>query len=92
MIRPALEAALERLNPGGRMAVITFHSLEDRIVKQTFADMATGCTCPKSLPVCVCGRKPRARMVTRKPVTPSEAELAANPRARSAKLRVAEKI
>ena len=92
VIRPALEAALERLNPGGRMAVITFHSLEDRIVKQTFADMATGCTCPKSLPVCVCGRKPRVRMVTRKPVTPSEAELTANPRARSAKLRVAEKI
>lgn len=92
VIRPALEAALERLQVGGRMAVITFHSLEDRTVKQTFADMATGCTCPKSLPMCVCGRKPSVRMVTRKPVTPTEAEISANPRARSAKLRVAEKI
>ncbi len=92
VIRPALEAALARLAPGGRMAVITFHSLEDRIVKQTFADMASGCTCPKSLPVCVCGRKPRVKLVTKKPILPSEEELAVNPRSRSAKLRVAEKI
>ncbi len=92
VIRPALEAALELLNPGGRLAVITFHSLEDRIVKQTFADMASGCTCPKSLPVCVCGKKPRVKIVTRKPILPSEEELAVNPRSRSAKLRVAEKL
>lgn len=92
VIRPALDAAMERLNPGGRMAVITFHSLEDRIVKTTFADMASGCTCPKSLPVCVCGKKPRVRIITRKPILPSDEEAEINPRSRSAKLRVAEKI
>ena len=92
VIRPALEKAVRRLKPGGRMAVITFHSLEDRIVKQTFADMATGCTCPKSLPVCVCGKKPLVRVVSRKPILPSDAELEENPRSRSAKLRVAERI
>ena len=80
------------LNPGGRAAVITFHSLEDRIVKQTFADLATGCTCPKSLPVCVCGRRPVVRLVNRKPILPGETELAENPRSRSAKLRIAEKL
>ena len=80
------------LNPGGRAAVITFHSLEDRIVKQTFADLATGCTCPKSLPVCVCGRRPVVRLVNRKPILPGEAELAENPLSRSAKLRIAEKL
>lgn len=92
VIRPALESALELLNPGGRMAVITFHSLEDRIVKQTFADMASGCTCPKSLPVCVCGKKPRVKIISKKPILPSEEELAVNPRSRSAKLRIAEKL
>lgn len=92
VIRPALEAALELLNPGGRMAVITFHSLEDRIVKQTFADMASGCTCPKSLPVCVCGKKPRVKIISKKPILPSAEELAVNPRSRSAKLRIAEKL
>ena len=92
VIRPALESALGRLNPGGRMAVITFHSLEDRIVKQTFADMASGCTCPKGLPVCVCGKKPTVKVISRKPILPDEAELAENPRSRSAKLRVAEKL
>ncbi len=92
VIRPALEAALERLKPGGRMAVITFHSLEDRIVKQTFADMASGCTCPKSLPICVCGKKPAVKIITRKPILPSREELEINPRSRSAKLRVAEKL
>ena len=92
VIRPALESALELLNPGGRMAVITFHSLEDRIVKQTFADMALGCTCPKSLPVCVCGKKPRVKIISKKPILPSEEELAVNPRSRSAKLRIAEKL
>ena len=88
---PMLRAAVDGLNPGGRLAVITFHSLEDRIVKRTLADLAKGCTCPPEFPVCVCGRKPRVRLVNRKPVTADGAELADNPRARSAKLRVAEK-
>lgn len=92
VIKPALEAALERLNPGGRLAVITFHSLEDRLVKETFAEMASGCTCPKGLPVCVCGKKPRVKIISRKPILPSDEELERNPRSRSAKLRVAEKL
>ena len=92
VIRPALEDVMKRLNKGGRMAVITFHSLEDRIVKQTFADMASGCTCPRGLPVCVCGKTPSVRVVSRKPILPSAEELEINPRSRSAKLRVAEKI
>lgn len=92
VIRPALEGAMERLNKGGRMAVITFHSLEDRIVKQTFSDMASGCTCPKSLPVCVCGKTPSVKIISRKPILPDAEELASNPRSRSAKLRVAEKL
>ena len=92
VIRPALEAATDLLNPGGRMAVITFHSLEDRIVKDTFAELARGCICPPDLPVCVCGRKPRVRPVNRKPILPSAEDLEDNPRARSAKLRVAEKL
>ncbi len=92
VIRPALEAAMARLAPGGRMAVITFHSLEDRIVKETFAAMASGCTCPRGLPVCVCGKKPSVKLISRKPILPSEEEFAENPRSRSAKLRVAEKL
>ena len=80
------------LRPGGRVAVITFHSLEDRMVKHFFRDEATGCRCPRHVPYCVCGRTPALRVLTRKPVTPSEAEMAANPRAGSAKLRVAEKV
>ena len=92
VIRPALEAAMKRLSRGGRMAVITFHSLEDRIVKQTFADMASGCTCPKGLPVCVCGKVPQVKVISRKPILPDEEELENNPRSRSAKLRVAEKL
>ena len=92
VIRPALETAVELLNPGGRMAVITFHSLEDRIVKETFAGLARGCVCPPDLPVCVCGRKPQVRLVNRKPILPSTEELENNPRSRSAKLRVAEKL
>jgi 16S rRNA (cytosine1402-N4)-methyltransferase len=92
----ALEAALEAadgvLAPGGRLAVITFHSLEDRIVKRFFSDKAKGCTCPADFPVCVCGKKPDMRIVTKKPVIPSEAEVEANPRSRSAKLRAGEKI
>ena len=83
---------MKRLSKGGRMAVITFHSLEDRIVKQTFADMAGGCTRPKGLPVCVCGKKPQVKVISRKPILPDAEELENNPRSRSAKLRVAEKL
>jgi len=84
--------AFDLLKPGGRLVVITFHSLEDRIAKQTFAAWARGCTCPPHQPVCTCGRSPEARILTRKPVTADEAELAANPRSRSAKLRALEKL
>ena len=89
---PMLEAAVSHLNPGGRLAVISFHSLEDRIIKKTMQALATGCTCPPEFPVCVCGKKPQLRLVSRKPIVSGEAELAENPRARSAKLRVAEKL
>ena len=89
---PMLEAATEHLNPGGRLAVISFHSLEDRIIKKTMQELATGCTCPPEFPVCVCGKKPKLRLVSRKPIVSGEEELAHNPRARSAKLRVAEKV
>ncbi len=91
-IAPSIEAGIERLVPGGRAAVITFHSLEDRIVKNTFADAAKGCICPPDFPVCVCGINPKVRIVSKKPILPSEEELRVNPRARSAKLRVAEKL
>ena len=91
-LEPMLRAAVARLKPGGRLAVITFHSLEDRIVKRTFKEFQQGCVCPKEFPVCVCGRRPTVRPVTRKPVTPGEAELHDNPRARSAKLRAVEKL
>ncbi len=87
-----LRKAIPRLVPGGRLAVISFHSLEDRIVKQEMAAAAKGCTCPPEFPVCVCGKKPLLRLVPKKPILPSVDELEENPRARSAKLRVAEKI
>ena len=87
-----MKAALPRLNPGGRLAVITFHSLEDRIVKNAMQAAAKGCTCPPEFPVCVCGKKPQIRIVTRKPIVSGPEELERNPRARSAKLRVAEKL
>lgn len=90
-LAPMLRAATEGLQPGGRLAVITFHSLEDRIVKQTMRELATGCICPPEFPVCVCGRKPKLTLVTRKPIVSGPAELEENPRARSAKLRVAER-
>ena len=91
-IEPALTDAVSRMRPGARLAVITFHSLEDRIVKQTFASLAEGCRCPKDLPVCVCGNKPKVKIITKKPILPSEKELLENPRSRSAKLRIAEKL
>jgi len=87
---PMLRAAVDKLRPGGRLAVITFHSLEDRIVKRTLKELAQGCTCPPDFPVCVCGKKPLVRLG--KPVTPTAAETAENPRARSARLRTAEKL
>ena len=87
-----LDDAFRLLGKGGRLAVITFHSLEDRIVKQKMAGWCQGCTCPKDFPVCVCGNKPKARLITKKPVCANETELADNPRARSAKLRICEKI
>ena len=87
-----MAVAMDRLRPGGRLAVITFHSLEDRIVKSAMQDAARGCVCPPEFPVCVCGRKPKVRLVTKKPIVPGERELVENPRARSAKLRVAERL
>ncbi|MBQ9348789.1 MAG: 16S rRNA (cytosine(1402)-N(4))-methyltransferase RsmH [Oscillibacter sp.] len=90
-LEPMLRSAAKRLKSGGRLAVITFHSLEDRIVKQTLRDLSQGCTCPPSFPVCVCGRKPVLRLVNRKPIVPGDTEAEENPRSRSAKLRVAEK-
>ena len=87
-----LRQAVPRLNKGGRLAVITFHSLEDRIVKTELAQFARGCICPPDFPVCVCGRTPEVRLVNKKPILPTEEELEENPRARSAKLRIAEKL
>ena len=91
-IAQMLKQAIPRLNPGGRLAVISFHSLEDRIVKTEFVAAARGCDCPPEFPVCICGKKPLVKLMPRKPILPSEQELVENPRARSAKLRVAEKI
>lgn len=87
-----IERAVPRLNKGGRLAVIAFHSLEDRVVKTGLAEFARGCTCPPDFPVCVCGKTPDIRLVNKKPILPSEREIEENPRARSAKLRVAEKL
>ena len=92
VIEPAIRDAVSMLRRGGRIAIITFHSLEDRIVKQTFADLARGCVCPRDLPVCVCGRRPVLKQVNKKPILPSAEELSVNPRSRSAKLRVAVKL
>ena len=92
VIEPAIRDAVALLSKGGRMAIITFHSLEDRIVKQTFASLASGCTCPKDFPICVCGNKPKVKVITKKPILPTKEELEENPRSRSAKLRVIEKI
>lgn len=91
-LKHGLEAATQFLKSGGRIAVVSFHSLEDRIVKQFFVEKSTGCICPTDLPACACGRKEVLRIVTKKPVVADESEVRSNPRARSAKLRVAEKI
>ena len=91
-VAKVMEDAIPRLNKGGRLAVITFHSLEDRIVKNAMASAAKGCTCPPNFPVCVCGKKPLVKLITRKPIVSGEEELERNPRARSAKLRICEKL
>lgn len=91
-LRDCLEGMFERLNTGGRFVVITFHSLEDRLVKQSFAGYCSGCECPPDFPICVCGKKPRARLVSRKPITAGNLELEANTRSRSAKLRILERL
>lgn len=92
VLKTAVQDFTDCLKKGGRLAIITFHSLEDRIVKQSFAEMARGCTCPKEFPVCVCGKTPQIKTITRKPILPSNEETAENPRSKSAKLRVAEKL
>lgn len=92
VLETGIKAAFERLDKGGRLVIITFHSLEDRIVKNMFRDYTTGCTCPPEFPVCVCGKKPRGELVNKKPITASEEELAVNNRSRSAKLRIIEKL
>ncbi len=92
ILKNALINIVERLNKGGRLSVITFHSLEDRIVKQTFLELQKGCICPPNFPVCVCGNKPKIKLITRKPILPSEEELLINSRSKSAKLRICEKL
>jgi len=91
-LRGALDDFFDVLNTGARLAVITFHSLEDRIVKTAFNEYATGCTCPKDFPICVCGKKPRGKVITRKPILPTEEEYEFNKRSKSAKLRIIEKL
>lgn len=92
ILENAIRDGVDKLKCGGRMAIITFHSLEDRIVKDTFNSLANACTCPKEFPVCVCGKKNSVKVITRKPILPTDGEVEINPRARSAKLRVCEKI
>lgn len=91
-LRNAIDNFFDVLKPGGRLSVITFHSLEDRIVKQAFNSYATGCTCPPDFPICVCGNKPRGKVITRKPILPTDEECEANKRSKSAKLRIVEKL
>lgn len=92
ILNKAIEDGVNRLNKGGRMAIITFHSLEDRIVKLKFKELATSCTCPKEFPICVCGGEAKVKVISRKAIEPSEEEILENPRSRSAKLRVIEKL
>ncbi|WP_054740593.1 16S rRNA (cytosine(1402)-N(4))-methyltransferase RsmH [Cellulosilyticum ruminicola] len=92
IIAPTINDVVEKLAPGGRLCIITFHSLEDRIVKQAFKKLEDPCTCAKEFPVCVCGKVPQVKVITRKPILPSEGELEANHRSRSAKLRIVEKL
>jgi 16S rRNA (cytosine1402-N4)-methyltransferase len=92
IISEVIKDGLSVMNSGGRMSIITFHSLEDRIVKQTYKELATGCKCPPEFPMCQCGEKPIAKVITRKPILPSDGEIEENPRSRSAKLRVIEKL
>ena len=91
-VEKVMKDAIPCLNPGGRLAIITFHSLEDRIVKKGMAAAAEGCTCPPSFPVCICGNKPKVKLISRKPIVATDEELEVNPRSRSAKLRVCEKL
>ena len=91
-IEPTIRDAVSHMVPGGRCAFISFQSLEDRIIKKTFQDLSSGCECPRDFPVCVCGKSPKISVITKKPILPSKEELAINPRSRSAKLRVAEKM
>jgi 16S rRNA (cytosine1402-N4)-methyltransferase len=91
-VEKVMRDAIPCLRKGGRLAIITFHSLEDRIVKSGMVEASKGCTCPPNFPVCICGRKPKVRLVTKKPVVSGEEELERNPRARSAKLRICEKL
>lgn len=91
-IKPMIDTAAHALIPGGRIAIISFHSLEDRIVKDSYKSLARGCVCPRDFPVCVCGHKPILKEITKKPILPSDDELTVNPRSRSAKLRIAEKL
>ena len=92
VIRPAIDAAISKMNKGGRIVILTFHSLEDRIVKTSFNEFSQGCTCPKDFPICVCGNKPKISIINKKPITATEDELNINSRSKCAKLRVAEKI
>ena len=91
ILEQSIRDMVDFLAPGGRICIITFHSLEDRIVKQTYKALADPCTCPKEFPICVCGKKPKLKLITTKPIIPSDEEVEENPRARSAKLRIGEK-
>ncbi|MEG0229674.1 MAG: 16S rRNA (cytosine(1402)-N(4))-methyltransferase RsmH, partial [Oscillospiraceae bacterium] len=92
VLKTAIEEGFELLNSGGRFCIITFHSLEDRIVKQAFLKFAQGCECPPEFPICVCNKTPRGKIITKKPIVANEDECNENPRSRSAKLRIIEKV
>ena len=92
VIEDTINDAISMLKPGGRLVIITFHSLEDRIVKNAYNKAAQGCTCPREFPICVCGNKPKVKVLTKKPILPSDEELEVNPRSASAKLRICEKL